>query len=152
MIGIDEQIAYAETQIGNGFQSTPEEEAILASLQRLKEIEEADGRPGETPMLTTFLKQPLLLPVRQHIDALITHADHWRERAGRMEVLIAKAIALYADTHEGKCAAALDAGEIGCSCGSDALMMRLTDVVGDRLDESVSRYDAAIDEARKANG
>ena len=51
------------------------------------------------------------------------------------KTLIARIINAYADDHSGECAAALEQGEIACTCGRDALMQRICKLIdGEDID------------------
>lgn len=77
--GIDEQIAYAE-YLCEG-ESMAVQRAILATLREYKRITEA-GMPEEPEMLTILLSaNPILKPVRDHIDTLRACALRWRADA-----------------------------------------------------------------------
>lgn len=82
-ISLDDQITIVE-----GYSLTPEEDAILASLQRLKAIEEAEGRPEEPEIVKLWRRvgaARIQLGVA-YIDALSAYADHWRAKAEAAQV------------------------------------------------------------------
>lgn len=100
---LEEQIDYVARQYTGHQAKDRFIEAILASLERLRAIERAEGMPEEPTLYYVFIEkrfsgegENVAAVLKEDYDALRLHAQHLQDRLNRMEALMREAYEIYA--------------------------------------------------------